>query len=153
MNEVEGINPRKADPHTSPAPVEDSKISISHLLIKGYVEDTVVEEPFVVQFKSLTTEQIHAIDSLVVVLHGLGEHRASRNARYMKYLSRSIETICIHKVDSDNTFWDFSNLGVEAKEEALGKMSAFIFNKLFGMYMIFEDRVGNLIKTIEVKKS
>jgi hypothetical protein len=154
MDEVEGISrPKTSNPYIGGTPAEDSSMSISHLLLRGYVEGSIVNEPFEVVFKSLTTEQIHEVDSMVVALQGGGEHRASRNARYMKYLSRSVETVCISHKDKDSTFWDFTELDEKGKEDALKKMSAFVFNKLFAMYMQFEEQVNDLIKTVEIKKS
>lgn len=150
---IEGISPKKEEEvQVTKIEVEDTKMSVSHLLTKGYVESNVKEGIISARFKSLTTEQVHETDSMVVALYGVNEHRASKNARYIKYLAKSL-VIAHLDVENEITTWDFSGLKEEAKEEALSKMSSFVFNKLFSLYMKFEGMVSELLNSVDVKKS
>ena len=149
---VEGINEIKEEAAEVKLPKEDTKMSVSHLLMRGFVEDVVEEGLFTAKFKSLTTEQVHEADSLIVLTYGTEDHRASRNARYMKYLARSLEYV--HIKDGDKvTDWNFANLDYDEKEKALKKMSSFIFNKIFAMYIQFENTISELLRDLDVKNS
>ena len=72
MTNIDGITPRT--PHNPEKPVkvdkEDTNMSISHLLLKGFVESVIKDEPFEVKFKSLTTEEQHASDVIVTRNYG-----------------------------------------------------------------------------------
>jgi hypothetical protein len=156
MDNIPGISkitePTEA---AKPAPkqhVEDTQMSISHLLLKGFVVDIVKEGRFEAKFKSLKTDDVHRIDSMVILNYGTEEHRASRSARYMKYLAESLEYISIEEGDKP-TVWDFSSLEAPAKEEALKEMSSYIFNTLFNMYLKFEGVISKMISEVDPKNS
>ena len=154
---VEGINtvedsPSEPQKPKVTLPTEDTKMSVSHLLMRGYVENVVEDGAFKAKFKSLTTEEVHEADSHIILTYGTEDHRAARNARYMKYLSRSLEYVHISE-KGKITDWNFESLGHEEKEGALGKMSSFIFNKIFAMYVKFENEISDLLKDLDVKNS
>tara|TARA_R110002096_G_scaffold54771_4_gene141175 strand:- start:774 stop:1247 length:474 start_codon:yes stop_codon:yes gene_type:complete len=157
MDNIPGISKIKepTEPTDAPAPVrhvEDTQMSISHLLLKGFVVDVVKEGRFEAKFKSLKTDDVHRIDSIVILHYGTEEHRASRSARYMKYLAESLEYIYIEDGDAP-TVWDFSSLDATAKEEALKEMSSYIFNSLFSMYLKFEGLISDMISEVNPKNS
>ena len=153
MSNIPGIS--KATEEKTEAPKtqkEDTQMSVSHLLLKGYVVDIIKEGIFEAKFKSLKTEDVHKVDSIVVLTYGTEEHRASRSARYMKYLAESLEYISIQDNDKP-TLWDFSDLDAKAKEEALKDMSSYIFNALFNMYLQFEAKITELLVKLDPKNS
>lgn len=151
---IEGVTPEK--PNSAPVKVnvelEDTKMSISHLLTKGYAQGLVKDGIITAVFRSLTTEQVHETDSAVVAMFGVQEHRAAKNSRYIKYLSKSLIKAEVD-VEGKTTTWDFSELKASEKEEALKDMSSFVFNRLFALYMKFEDDVSKLLDKVDLKKS
>jgi hypothetical protein len=151
MAAIPGINSNPTEPQQ--VQEEDTTMNISHLLIKGYVEDVIKEARFEVKFRSLTTEEVQKVDTLVVAMNGTEDHRAARNARYLKYLAISVQYVFIKEGADKTTQWDFSELDSAGKEEALKRTSTFIFNKLFALYIQFEDKVGLLIKETDPKNS
>jgi hypothetical protein len=133
-------------------PSEDSRMSLSHLLLKGYVIGSVKSGKFEAVFKSLNTREVQDVDKLVILSHGVTEHRAATSARYMKYLSMSLSTLSIEMGEGeDKTFWDFSELDAAAKEEALAAMSSFVFNGVLSLYQQFEDNIIDLLKDVTPK--
>ena len=151
---IEGVERKDSysDTHKTTAAKENTRMSLSHLLLHGYVIDEVVDGNFRAKFRSLRVEEVQQVNRDVIHVNGPQETRASTDMRNNKIISKSLMNLSVKDEAGVDLFnKDFMEMTPESVEDELRKVSAMIYNKVFAMYMLFEDRVSKLIRSTEAK--
>ena len=131
---------------------EDSRMSISHLLLYGYVIDTVEDGIFSAKFRSLRVDEINDINIEIVHKFGQAEGRVSSDERHKKIIARSIGHLSVSDQSGKKLYdKDFGDLEISLRERELDKLSSLVYNKVFSMYLKFEENVSNLISRTDIK--
>lgn len=148
---IDGISEGKKERPVK-AVKDDSKMSLSHLLLHGYVIDEVVDGRFRAKFRSLRVEEVQDINREVVHVNGPTETRSSIDMRNNKILSKSLMFLSVKDeagIDLYNK--DFTQHSDAETEGELRKSSAIIYNKTFSMYMKFEAKMSELTSENKTK--
>jgi len=146
---VEGVQKASDKPGHSK---EDTKMSLSHLVLQGYVEDEAESDTGLIRarFRSLKTQDTQDIDNEVSMIYGGRDDRASRSDRNKKYLAKSL----IHF-----SVFDHGRLIKEVRgdEDLMQKeikgMSQYLLGMMLVLYSKFEGEVSKLMNNADIKNS
>lgn len=131
---------------------EDSRMSLSHLVIHGFVETEVEADRVRARFRSLRSREVQEVENQISLMYQGRSDTAARAAKNRMLLAKSLlsYTIAIDP-SQDNHYVDLSHVNFDKKMEALEDVSQYVWNALFMAYLKFEKMTNELLATADVK--